>query len=142
LVSGPLIGRLILLLTTTGRKSGLPRVTPLQYEEFDGLIYIGSARGTQADWYRNLVADPHVRVQVKGRRFEATAETSTDRVRLADFIELRLKRHPRLVGAMLHAEGLPARPTREQIERYAANLALVVIHPAQSEGRMRNDDAN
>jgi len=30
---GRLIGRLILLLTTTGRKSGLPRVTPLQYSE-------------------------------------------------------------------------------------------------------------
>jgi len=29
---GPVVGRLVLLLTTTGRKTGLPRVTPLQYE--------------------------------------------------------------------------------------------------------------
>ena len=41
---GPLIGRHVLLLTTTGRKSGLRRVTPLQYEEIDGVFYIGSAR--------------------------------------------------------------------------------------------------
>ena len=30
--------RMVLLLTTTGRKSGLPRVTPLQYEDIDGLL--------------------------------------------------------------------------------------------------------
>ena len=42
---GPLVGKIILLLTTTGRKSGLKRITPLQYEEIDGKYYLGSARG-------------------------------------------------------------------------------------------------
>jgi len=37
---GPVIGRVVLLLTTTGRRSGLPRVTPLQYEQIDGAIYV------------------------------------------------------------------------------------------------------
>ena len=35
---GPIMGRLVLLLTTTGRKTGRQHVTPLQYEEIDGLI--------------------------------------------------------------------------------------------------------
>jgi deazaflavin-dependent oxidoreductase (nitroreductase family) len=126
---GPLIGRVILLLTTTGRKSGLPRVTSLQYEELDGAIYIGSARGTRADWYRNIVADPHVQVRVKRRRFDGIAEATTDPSRIADFLELRLQRHPRMVGAMLRAEGLPTTPTREQLEIHASQLALVVIRP-------------
>lgn len=39
----PIIGRIVLLLTTTGRKSGRPRVTPLQYEEIDGIIYLNLA---------------------------------------------------------------------------------------------------
>jgi hypothetical protein len=39
---GPLIGRIILLLTTMGRKSGLLRVTPLQYEEINGDYYLGA----------------------------------------------------------------------------------------------------
>ena len=47
---GPIYGRLVLLLTTTGRKSGLHRVTPLQYEEIEGKIYVGAARGQKADW--------------------------------------------------------------------------------------------
>jgi len=39
---GPLVGRLILLLTTTGRKTGLARTMPLQYEEVDGAYYVES----------------------------------------------------------------------------------------------------
>jgi hypothetical protein len=51
---GPLVGRIILLLTTTGRKSGLKRVTPLQYEMIGDDCYIGAARGVKADWVRNI----------------------------------------------------------------------------------------
>ena len=47
--SNQLIGRMILLLTSTGRKSGLPRVTPLQYEEIDGAWYVASAKGARAE---------------------------------------------------------------------------------------------
>ncbi|HUF00729.1 MAG TPA: nitroreductase/quinone reductase family protein, partial [Anaerolineales bacterium] len=42
---GPLVGRIILLLTTTGRRSGAKRVTPLQYELIGNDYYVGSARG-------------------------------------------------------------------------------------------------
>src|SRR5690606_4449720 len=61
---GPLIGRLVLLLTTTGRKSGLARTTPLQYETVDGLTWVISSRGEKADWVRNLRANPHASVQI------------------------------------------------------------------------------
>lgn len=126
---GPLIGRVVLLLTTTGRRSGLPRVTPLQYEEQDGILYIGSARGTDADWVRNILADPHVQVRVKSRRFDALADVTTDCATVTDFLELRLQHRPRMIGAMLRAEGLPAHPTRQQLEQYAGRLALVTIRP-------------
>ncbi len=127
---GPLLGRLILLLTTTGRRSGLPRVAPLQYEELDGLIYVGSARGAQADWFRNIIANPKVKVQIKARCFEAFAEAVTDPCRIADFLELRLRRHPRMIGAILHAEGLPDPPSRRDLEEYARHSAMVVIKPS------------
>ncbi len=126
---GRLIGRLVLLLTTTGRKTGLPRVTPLQYEEIDGAIYLGSSRGQKADWFRNIVANPHVEVRIKSRRFRGLAETVTDPPRIADFLEVRLKRHPKIIGAILRQEGLPAQPDRTQLEAYAAKLAMVVIRP-------------
>ena len=126
---GPLVGRLVLLLTTTGRKSGMPRTTALQYEEIDGAIYLGSSRGTRADWFQNLVANPCVGIRVKSRQFSGKAQPVTDPVLIANFLELRLQRHPRMVGAMLKSEGLPATPSRAELETYASKLALAIIRP-------------
>ena len=125
----PIVGRLVLLLTTTGRKTGLSRITPLQYEEINGLYYVASATGTKADWYRNLVANPQVEVQVRRKRFKGNAETTTDPSRIADLLEYRLAQHPRMVGAMMKASGLPSKPSRAQLEDYALNRALVIIRP-------------
>jgi deazaflavin-dependent oxidoreductase (nitroreductase family) len=130
---GPILGKRVFLLTTIGRKSGLKRVTPLQYEEIEGVIYTASAHGTHADWVRNIIANPAVEVRVGARHFQGQAEVITDPGRIADFIAYRLERHPRMIGAMLRAEGLPVPPTRDQLETFAAEKALVTIHPAQAE---------
>jgi len=55
------IGR-IMVLTHTGRKSGLRRQTPVNYAEVDGEIYCTAGFGGGSDWYRNLVAHPQVEV--------------------------------------------------------------------------------
>jgi deazaflavin-dependent oxidoreductase (nitroreductase family) len=121
--------RVVLLLTTTGRKSGLPRVTPLQFEEVDGEIYIASARGAQADWFKNILAHPSVQVQVGERQFQALAEPVTDPGRIADFIELRLKRHPIMIRLIMHLfDGLPLRFDRKKLESFCAGKAMVILH--------------
>ncbi len=128
---GPLAGNLILLLTTIGRKTHKPRVTPVQYEEIDGRIYLGAALGQKADWYRNIRANSRVEVRVKARHFSGLAETITDKKQIADFLEVRLRRHPRMIGAMLQAEGIQIPPRRCDLEQYATHLALVVIKPEE-----------
>ena len=133
---GPIVGRIILLLTTTGRRSGQPRVTPLQYEQIDGRYCLGAARGLKADWVRNIQADPHVQVRVRSLGFHGTAEVVTDPARIADFLEVRLERHPFMVGLMMEkAHGLPRRPSRQQLEQMAACEALVVITPDPADVR-------
>ncbi len=122
----------VLLLTTIGRKSGQPRVTPLQYEEDNGVIYVAAARGPQADWFRNAQANPRVKVQIKDRRFEGLAEASIDPGRIADFLELRLKRHRLMMRLMLLTEGLPPWANRAALERIAAKKALLAIRPLES----------
>lgn len=127
---GPLVGRIILLLTTTGRKSGLKRVTPLQYEEIDGNYYLGAARGLKADWVRNIQANPHVELDVGAKHIHAVAEVVTDPSRFADFLEIRLQRHPRMIGLIMEkAHGLPRRPSREQLEDLAKTEAFVIVSP-------------
>lgn len=127
---GPLIGRIILLLTTTGRRSGKKRVTPLQYEKIGEDYYLGAARGLKADWVCNILSNPGVEVRVGARRIEGLAEVVTDPCRFADFLEVRLARHPRLIGFIMEkAHGLPRRPSREQLEGLAKTEALVIVHP-------------
>jgi deazaflavin-dependent oxidoreductase (nitroreductase family) len=124
----------VLVLTTTGRKSGLRRETPLQYEQVGEDYYIASARGPRADWFRNLQANPRVEVEVQGKRFAALAEPVTDPLRIADFLALRLERHPRMVGLIMRLEGFPLRYTRADLEKFAAGKALAVLRPvAQGE---------
>lgn len=126
---GRLLGKLILLLTTTGRKSGKRHTIPLQYEEVAGVYYVGAAMGMKADWVCNILANPQVEVAVKSRHFRAMAEVVTDSGRIADFLELRLRRHPLMVGRILAMAGLSAQPNRRQLEAYATQLALVIIRP-------------
>jgi deazaflavin-dependent oxidoreductase (nitroreductase family) len=66
----------LLLLTTTGAKTGQPRVTPLAYFRLDGkLIIVGGSWGAQSHsaWVRNLWANPSVHVEVGTESFDATA---------------------------------------------------------------------
>jgi deazaflavin-dependent oxidoreductase (nitroreductase family) len=127
---GPLIGRIILLLTTIGQRSGLKRVTPLQYEEINGMYYLGAARGTKADWVRNIRANPYVEIRVKNCHFSGNAEVVTDPCRIADFLEVRLERHPHMIGFLMErVHHLSKRPTHVQLEELAMEEALVIIHP-------------
>ena len=68
-----------ILLTTTGAKSGLTRVNPLNYSaDGDRIIVIASKGGalTDPDWYYNLVAHPEVIVEVGAERFSAKASVA------------------------------------------------------------------
>jgi deazaflavin-dependent oxidoreductase (nitroreductase family) len=69
-----------LLLTTTGRKSGEKFIFPLFYGEAgDGYIVVASKGGAPAHpgWYKNLLANPEVEVQVGTKRLKARARTAT-----------------------------------------------------------------
>jgi deazaflavin-dependent oxidoreductase (nitroreductase family) len=79
----------VLLLTTTGAKSGLPRVTPLNYTtDGDRLVVIASKGGspTHPDWYHNLIAHPEVTIEVGDGTFRARATPAVEpeRTRLFD----------------------------------------------------------
>ncbi|MGC9358435.1 MAG: nitroreductase family deazaflavin-dependent oxidoreductase [Anaerolineae bacterium] len=60
---GRILGHEFVLITTWGRRSGKPRRAVTEYHTLRGKIYVPSAYGAKADWYRNLAQDPHVTVQ-------------------------------------------------------------------------------
>ncbi len=75
-VGGQFEGAPMLLLTTTGAKSGQPRIAPLVYStDGDRPVIIASKGGapTNPDWFHNLVANPDVTVEVGTETFAAKA---------------------------------------------------------------------
>ncbi len=75
-VGGPFAGSPMVLLTTTGAKSGKERTSPLVYTtDGDQIIIIASKAGapTNPDWYYNIVANPTVTVEIGAERFQARA---------------------------------------------------------------------
>jgi deazaflavin-dependent oxidoreductase (nitroreductase family) len=79
-VGGVWEGRPLLLLTTTGAKSGQPRTTPVMYlREGDRVFIFASKAGapTHPDWYHNLLAHPDVTVEIGDQIYQATAKPVT-----------------------------------------------------------------
>ena len=75
-VGGPFEGAPILLLHTTGAKSGQERVNPMMYQKVgDGYAVFASKGGapTNPDWYHNLLAHPQVRAEIGTQTRELTA---------------------------------------------------------------------
>src|SRR5271156_3126431 len=75
-VAGPFADSDLLLLTTTGARSGQQRVSPLAYFRIDGrLIIIGSFAGAPVNpaWVHNLRANPQAHVEVGTDAFDVTA---------------------------------------------------------------------
>lgn len=78
-LGGNLANSSLLLLTTTGARSGQPRVTPVGYvRDGEHCVIIAANAGADAhpDWYRNLLAHPRIVVEVGSERFDATARVA------------------------------------------------------------------
>ena len=114
----------MLLLTTTGRRTGLPRRTALTFQPLEGGYLVLAGMGTRSDWYRNLLARPRVEVRIGARRFAAEAEPVLDPTRrrtLAPGISAQWDRFG------------PPRPVRWLLRRflgfdYDAELAYALAH--------------
>ena len=88
-VGGAFEGAPMMLLTTTGAKSGQARTSPVVYtRDGERFIIVASKAGapTHPDWYRNLVANPEVIVEVGEDTFSARAVVTSgeERARLYD----------------------------------------------------------
>jgi deazaflavin-dependent oxidoreductase (nitroreductase family) len=77
--TGPMAGRSVLILTTTGARSGKPRTTVLGYgRSGDRLVVIASDNGAPAEpaWYHNLLASPIATVELGPEPFKVRARTA------------------------------------------------------------------
>ena len=93
---GQVQGLPVLLLTTTGRKSGKKRITPLGYFEHEGNYVITASNAgfdTHPAWFYNLKSQPQVALQVRDKQLNAIAEPANPTLRQQLLAEL-VKRAP------------------------------------------------
>src|SRR5205814_2252101 len=115
----------VILLTTVGRKSGRPLVTPLNFSvDGDRIVAIASAGGAEHHpaWYLNLVANPDVTIERGTETYRARATTATEpeRTRLYD----------QQAAAMPF---LPPIPGRSRPERSPSSCSSPSAHAGRSE---------
>lgn len=94
-LGGPMAGMQLMLLTTTGARSGQERITPLGFAtEGDRWLVIASANGSPKapDWYYNLVVNPDVTVELGSERIPARASVAAgeERARLWELFKTRM----------------------------------------------------
>ncbi|MGH7747471.1 MAG: nitroreductase family deazaflavin-dependent oxidoreductase [Candidatus Dormibacteria bacterium] len=78
-VGGPFKGAPILLLHSTGARSGAERINPVAYQQVGGDLAIFASKAgapTNPDWYHNLVANPRATVEVGTETFPVTARVA------------------------------------------------------------------
>jgi deazaflavin-dependent oxidoreductase (nitroreductase family) len=101
-IGNPILRRLPhqTLLETTGRKSGLPRRTPIGGRQVGREFWLVSEYGEKSQYVRNIQAHPQVRVRLKGQWRAGTAHIVSQ-----DDARARLKSLPRLNSAAVRAMG-------------------------------------
>lgn len=125
----PVFGR-IMVITHTGRKSGLRRRTPVNYAIVDGELYCTAGFGPVSDWYRNVMANPQVEVWLPDGWWAGVAEDVTD-----SEARIPLLRQVLIAsGFAAYAAGIdPRKMTNEELDAVTANYRL--IHIRRTEAR-------
>ena len=128
---GWMLGSRFLMLTHTGRKSGLPRQTVVEvvgHDKTTDTYYVASGWGEKSNWYQNIRKTPQVTIQVGGRKFQSEAEfIPLDKA--IEVVSNYAREHPiafnELSGIFL---GERMKPGSDAPQRIAQKMPMVAFH--------------
>ncbi len=110
------------VLETTGRISGQPRRTPVGGRVESGSFWMVSNHGPHAQYVRNIMADPRVRVQLRGRWHTGTARLQPD-----DDPHQRLATLPAYNSAMMRLMGTDLPTIRVELDQHRADASRSIF---------------
>jgi len=117
-------GGWIMVMSQRGRKTGLLRRTPLNYALLDGEVYCLAGFGAQADWYRNVLANPEVELWLIEGRWAGLAQDISDHPQRLELLRKVLIAS----GFASYAAGIdPHKLDDESLETLTQNYRLVRI---------------
>ena len=104
---GILLGKKVMLLTTTGRVTGRERRTPLWYLRQGDIVYSLSGWGSSSDWFQNLKMDPDARIQIGRKSWETRGMLIQGTLETEKTLKLFLEKYGRrTVGMFYHLDRL------------------------------------
>jgi len=127
---GFLLGERFLMLTHTGRRSGLARQTVLEVVRHDTLTdsyVVASGWGEQSNWFRNILQNPRVSIAVGFRRLQALAARLSEQGAQAEFQDYA-SRHPRAFRILTaRILGNPTGDAEVDSLLLARNIPIVIL---------------
>lgn len=128
---GRLLGSRFLLLSHTGRRSGLPRQTVLEvvrYDKASQTYIVAAGFGTKSDWYQNLMANPHAVVDSGGRSMPIIAKRLSPEAAGNELLEYN-RRHPGLILRLARIMGYHLDGTEADIRAFGEMLPMFAFQP-------------
>jgi deazaflavin-dependent oxidoreductase (nitroreductase family) len=129
---GWLLGEHFLLLTHTGRRTGLPRQAVLEVVRHDpatDTYFVASGWGEKSDWFRNIQKTPEVEIQVGRRRLRAVAERLPLEEAEGELLDYA-RRHPTAIRSLARMIGYRISGSEEEIRALARRIPIVAFRPA------------
>ncbi len=126
---GGVLGKRFLLLTHTGRKTGLPRqavVEVIRYDPAEETYYVASGFGERSDWFRNIQKTPQVTIQVGRRKMPASAERLSPEEAERELLDYA-RRHPRALRNLARILGYRIENVEEDVHVLAQAIPIVAF---------------
>lgn len=118
-------GNFIMIITTTGRKSGKRISTPIGYQ-WDGNTVVGfNARGI-SNWYKNIAQNPLVTLEIKKKTYQMRAAYVTDTNEIRQILELYKREQPNMLERFF---GVSADASGDDLMKAAETVRFVRFHP-------------
>ncbi len=118
-------GNIIMIITTTGRKSGKRISTPIGYQWDSDTVVGFNARGI-SNWYKNIAHNPLVTLEIKKKTYQMRAVYVTDTNEIRQILELYKREQPNMLERFF---GVSAEATGDQLMKAAENVRFVRFHP-------------
>ena len=100
-------------ITVTGRKSGRPISNPVWFVKEGEQLYLLPVKGSDSDWYKNILKTPTMRFNAGGKEWSAEVKPVTDKVKVRDIVEKFRDKY----GA-------------DQVKKYYSKFDVAVIAPS------------
>jgi deazaflavin-dependent oxidoreductase (nitroreductase family) len=124
-------------LSHRGRRSGRLYRTVLEVVRYDARTnesVVCSAWGTRADWYRNIMANPPIAVEIGGRRYKDPSFRELAPEENYQILAAYIRGLPRIARPLACRLGLDVRGSERERRKHAERFLMVAFHPSDRRG--------